>query len=361
MLNIFYFSAKLTKFIMSNNLITVVMKTFTKYFKKSFSLILTLFSVLLFISCGTHNNNDYEADGIYSTEKAIIVEKDTSAIDEDKSNYYKQYFKTKELTYKDVPEEDAIFTDIDAYHTTESLDEDGYVVTEENDYEEEYGAWGNNCTEVSINVYGSYGYSPYYYGGYWGFSYGWGYPYYGWGYPYYSYGWGYPYYGYGWGYPFYGYGYGYGYAYNRGRRNTDYYAGRTAYRGNNRRSYSSSRRGTYSRSESNRRSTLIGNNTRPSSTRPSSTRPSSTRPSSTRPSSTRPSSTRPSSTRPSSTRPSSTRPSSTRPSSNSSSVNRKSSTRRSSNNARTNSSSRSSSYRSSGSSSRSSRGRRGGR
>lgn len=283
MLNMFYFSAKLTNFIMFNNKNNVVMKTFKYYFRKLIPLLLTGF---LFVSCGTHNSNDYdESDGIYSTNKTSTVEEDTSALENEKNNYYKQYFKTKELTYSDIPEDNVIFTDIEAYHSSESLDEDGYIVIEEENYNDEgYGAWGTNGTETTINIYGGYGYSPYWGGGYWGmsFGWGWGYPYYGygWGYPYYGYGWGYPYYGYGYSYPYYGYGYGYpycgsgyynGYAYNRGRRNTDYYANRSSSRSNTRysrdRTTSSrrnssytSRRGSYSRGETSRRSSYTNSN-----------------------------------------------------------------------------------------------------
>ncbi|MFT4801495.1 MAG: hypothetical protein ACI93N_001267, partial [Flavobacteriaceae bacterium] len=142
------------------------MKTFILSFKNLNPLLLIGFVFLLITSCGTHNKNDYdEADGIYSSNQNKVVAEETSA-EEDKNNYYKQYFKTKELAYKDIPEDDAILTDVEAYHSTESLDEDGYVVTEEQEYSSEYnegnGAWGTNSTQVSVNVYGGYGYTPYY-------------------------------------------------------------------------------------------------------------------------------------------------------------------------------------------------------
>ncbi|PHS64859.1 MAG: hypothetical protein COB12_07210 [Flavobacterium sp.] len=284
------------------------MKTFKYSIKKTTSFLVLGLTILLFSSCGTHNQNDYdEADGIYSSGKNKVATEDVSKAEAEeetaKNNYYKQYFNTKSNAYKEISEEeDAIITDVEAYYTTETLDEDGYVVKEVN-YNEGNGGWGSNATEVSINVYGGFGYSPYFYGG-WGMGFGWGYPYYGYGY-------GYPYYGYGWGHPYYGYGYGgyygghggyyggYGgynnYAYNRGRRNTDYYAGRSSsrYSSNGRNSSnrvsttrsSSTRRGTtnsnrrssYSRSEQNRRSTTTRtNNIRRSSASSKSTRRSST-------------------------------------------------------------------------------------
>ena len=169
-----------------------------------------LFAFLL-TSCGTHNNGYNQNDGIYSSGNTSTSEEEY--VDEDsnneKANYYQQYFRSKSDAYADLPEEGAIFTDIEAYSTTERLDEDGYIVIEEDYDEEEYGPWGSNSEDITVNIYnyGGYGYGfyhrPYWYGGYWG------YPYYIYHTPYWgiSYGWGYPYYGYGYGYPYYGYGY----------------------------------------------------------------------------------------------------------------------------------------------------------
>lgn len=229
--------------------------------------------LLLLTSCGTHNNGYNQNDGIYASGNNTNAEEGNNNVDDsyEKSNYYKQYFQSKSNAYSDLPEEGAIFTDIDAYSTTEHLDEDGNIIIEENYSEEGYGPWGSNGEEVTVNIYtsGSYGfYSPYWYGGYWG----WGYPYYGYATPYWgiSYGWGYPYYGYGYGYgyPYYGYGYynpyynNYynGVSYNRGRRNTDYY--RTQDRG---RTNVSTRNSSYSRSETTRR--INSNNVRANTTR----------------------------------------------------------------------------------------------
>ncbi|MCB0468446.1 MAG: hypothetical protein KDC64_09585, partial [Aequorivita sp.] len=222
---------------------------------------------LLLTSCGTYNNRYNQNDGIYASGNNTTAEEGNNKEDNpyEKSNYYKQYFQSKSDAYSDLPDEGAIFTDIDAYSTTESLDEDGNIIIEENYSEEGYGPWGSNAEDVTINIYNSVGYGygfyhrPYWYGGYWG----WGYPYYNYYTPYWgiSYGWGYPYYGYGYGYgygyPYYGYGYYNPYyynshyngiSYNRGRRNTDY--NRTESRG---RSNVSARNSSYSRSETDRR------------------------------------------------------------------------------------------------------------
>jgi hypothetical protein len=245
----------------------------TKYInlKKIIPIAISGIFLILLSACGTHNNGQYsDADGIYSSQNSTT---DTEVVQEnesDKANYYKQYFNSKNGTYSDLPEEGAIFTDIDAYSTSETLDENGYVVIEEEEYNDDgYGAWGSNSESVSINIYNNggynygywhrpywwygsaWGYNNYWYGPSWGIGYGWGYPYYGtycYGFPYYS---GYYYNPYYYGYNGYGY---YGYsnvAYNRGRRNTDYIGGRTNSRG---RSNISANRDSYSRSELGRRS-----------------------------------------------------------------------------------------------------------
>lgn len=235
------------------------------------------FVALLLTSCGTYNTGYSDSDGIYdSNQDAFAVEEETSS---ERGNYYKQYFNTKANELQDIPEdEDLVFTDIEAYTTSEYLDDEGNIVIEERgSYEDGYGPWGSNSEEVTVNIYNNSGFNfGYWNSPYWGYNSFWGYPYSFYS-PYWSWsiGWGHPFYGYyGWGYPFhYGYGgyfpyyynhhYAYGgyygnhyydgVSYNRGRRNTDY--GRTV---NSRgRSNVDSRtdrsRTSYSRSELRRR------------------------------------------------------------------------------------------------------------
>ena len=212
-------------------------------------LLVGLFAMLL-TSCGSYYHAGYE-DGIYasrngSTANTAAVETENEA---DKANYYKQYFQSKGSTFEEVPEEGAIFTDIDAYSTTERVDDDGYIIVEPNQgYNDGYGAWGTNGGEVTVNIYDNgfnnwgwgggfgigwgagWGYSPLWYWGPWR-PWGWGSP---WGFGNFGFGWGYPGFGGAFCAPFYG---GYGYyntvAFNRGRRNLDYLAGRSVNRGRN--------------------------------------------------------------------------------------------------------------------------------
>ncbi len=205
-------------------------------------------SALLFIACGAHQESDYrDNDGIYATQSQTVAENGENT---SKDSYYKQYFNSKTDSYQDLPDEGAIFTDIDAYHTTESMNEEGEIIIEEVE-EDQYAGWGENSGQVTVNVYdngfnngfGAWGWNrPYWwYGAGWGYSNYWYGPYYGIGF-----GWGYPYYGYyGYGYPIYNGGYynNYynpyygnpynGYAYTRGRRNSDYHSGRNSSRSRN--------------------------------------------------------------------------------------------------------------------------------
>ena len=142
---------------------------------------------LLVSSCGTYKVENYDKDdGIYASNNTPVAEEIIVEVEskEDKNNYYKQYFQTKSLDYQDLPEDNTILTDVEAYHSKDTLDADGYVITEKRDYiseyDEQYGAWGTNSTQISINVYGGYNYAPYYGGWNIGFGSAWVYPYY-WG------------------------------------------------------------------------------------------------------------------------------------------------------------------------------------
>ena len=229
------------------------MKTVNQNLKKAAAWATYGFAAITLLSCNTYKGVADEEDGIYGNN--YIVEESNSV--EGKNNYYQQYFSTKAAQIEDIPEENLVFTDIDAYSTQESLDEEGYVIVEE-DYIDDYGSWGSNTQEVTVNVYGGWnnGFfgnnwnSGYWYGGWnagywggfrpWGFNYWnnpfWGYssywganPYWGWGNGYYN-----PWFynGFGWGYngyynPWYfNNNNGYSTIANRGRSNQDRFISR---------------------------------------------------------------------------------------------------------------------------------------
>ncbi len=189
-------------------------------------------------SCGTYQYAGYEDDGVYGESNTVEYRaestQDNSSASKSGSGYYNTYFKEKSQELDYISQEDAIFTDIDSYEGNYEVENDTLV-----DENPSYAGWGQNSTDVSINIYGGGYYgsywwgSPYYYSPwYYGYGYGYG-NYWGYGYnnywcpPYYygSYysGWYSPYY-YSYPYRYYGNHYynGYynrrGYAYNSGRR-----------------------------------------------------------------------------------------------------------------------------------------------
>jgi hypothetical protein len=231
---------------------SIVMKTVNQNLKKAAAWATYGFAAITLFACNSYKGITDEEDGIYGD--SYMVEQN-SAVD-GKNNYYQQYFSTKAAQIEEIPEEDLVFTDIEAYSSQESIDDEGYVVVEE-DYIDDYGSWGSNTSEITLNVYGGWnngfygngwnagywygGWNAGYWGGFrpwgfnywnnpfWGYSSYWGYnPYWGWGNGYYN-----PWFnnGYGWGFggyynPWYYNNNGYTTIANRGRSNQDRYVSR---------------------------------------------------------------------------------------------------------------------------------------
>ena len=200
------------------------MKTNIFFQKRTLLYSLIGFLSVLITSCGSYQNiSYYDTDGIYGNANGRAHHRE---IENTAPNQYRDYFNS--LKNQNQPAE--IFTDVDNYSSYDTPN-DSIPESISN-----YGGWGNNPQQVTINTYSdnwglSYGLGfgwryPYY--GYSGYGYSFGYPYYGWGYPgynwgYLSYGWGSPYYG--WNYPYYGYNnyyYNGNYSYNPSRRGSNY-------------------------------------------------------------------------------------------------------------------------------------------
>lgn len=204
---------------------------------------LLFFGLLLLISsCGSYQNLE-DNDGIYGTTDASPIQQgQVASISEpvnSNSNYYKNYFNENADEY-DYITNNEVFTDVDEYGNEYSEYNDSTQINTER-----YAGWGQENSDVVINVYDT-GWNA---GWSWNMGFGWGYPYYGygWGYPYYGYGWGYPglgwcYPGYGWASPYYPNGFYGGFyggyyrnnvAYVNGRRGSAYMGRSSRYAYNN--------------------------------------------------------------------------------------------------------------------------------
>lgn len=217
-----------------------------KRYYKLFNLRAIFFSfsaLLLLASCSSYQYAGYDNDGIYSSDQDEAYTANDYEESYDNALYYQQLFAEKADQFGNVPEEGAIFTDIEAY-SSGAYDED--YMQEDLDYTVGRAAWGSDPDEISINLYNDSFYYPYYrpyyagfYDPFWGPNYYYGFGYYPYNYGYYgswrfSIGWGWnswryrysPYYGYHH-YPYYSGHYYHPYynsyrnvAYNRGRRDS---------------------------------------------------------------------------------------------------------------------------------------------
>lgn len=239
------------------------------YFKNKLPLLAVLTLLIGLTSCGSYQYVGQDSDGIYGPSDRRVEYREVpvrvaNADAQNNNSYYKNYFKEKSLEYENESLENEIFTDIDSYEGNYALENDSLEIAYEG-----YGGWGQNSSEVSINVYPNYGFNNYwwhrpYYAWGWGGYYG---PFYsGWGYGFNSFYWHSPYYGgyYGSFYnPYYYYrSYRYSPYYNNRYYGNRYYSGRGVAYNTGRRGSSYNRRGITNNRNSNfiRRNSLSTRN-----------------------------------------------------------------------------------------------------
>jgi len=237
-------------------------------------------SGIVLASCGSYQSASYyDNDGIYDSDDQVTTERpqrQKSKKEEVDNDAYANYFGQQANQYQEALDSE-IFTDIDSYSSTADMENDSIPEDQLTDYYDNgndyagYAAWGDNATDVTINVYdNSWGWGGFGFGSPWLYnSYGWGGYGLGWGgyyNPVWRYGyrpWGYGYRPWGWG-GYYGYGYagyygGYGtwvphYGYYHGYHNRYY-----GYNNYGQRSYAhnATRRGYYRNTNA-----ITGNGTR---------------------------------------------------------------------------------------------------
>ncbi len=169
---------------------------------------IALVSLLLLASCSSYQYSGADRDGVYGDNRRVYSEQEQYPAQDNKNSYYKNLFAEEAVLYNDLLAEDAIFTDVESYTST-----DGDYTEQQPNYQGGNAPWGQDPDSYSINIYnnGFYGgnYNPYWGGGYYGYN-----PY--WGPGYYGPGYGGSYWGIGYGgyYPYSGFGYGYGYGFS---------------------------------------------------------------------------------------------------------------------------------------------------
>jgi len=251
--------------------------------------ITVVFLSAILASCGSYQQASYyDNDGIYAdrTEQVRVTQQPRASQPAPKQDAFGEYFDQKANEYGEILESE-VFTDVDGYYSdveNDSLmnDQSFQYNGNNNDYNG-YAAWGDNPTNVNINVYDNnwgwagdpfgWGYSGFYggfYGGYYGYYNPWRWNRYGYGWN--NWGWG--------GYGYYGWGsyyhpYYYSPYYYRPYRHYPYYYSRSRY-GNNlyNRSYAynASRRGTYNSRSSLNSTALRGRSNQNTTTRQSTSR-----------------------------------------------------------------------------------------
>jgi len=136
-------------------------------------------------SCGSYQYVGQDGNGVYEQPNRGVEYYEESPQVANNSAYYQNYFKEKSLEYENITPEDEVFTDIDSYEGNYSAENDSLNVEYQG-----YAGWGQNSTDVSINVYPNYGYDYWWYRPYYAYNpWSWNYGYYGWGYPYWGYSW----------------------------------------------------------------------------------------------------------------------------------------------------------------------------
>jgi len=153
-----------------------------------------LLVAVLVTSCGSYQQASYyEDDGIYSSGNRVVqVEKkspEAIRAQQVEDNIYGEYFGQKADQYGDILDNE-VFTDIDDYYS--GVENDSIAIGEQTDYfatnntYEGNEGWGDNPTNVSINVYdngwGWGGFNdPWLWNG--GLGFGWGWNNWGWNRP----------------------------------------------------------------------------------------------------------------------------------------------------------------------------------
>jgi len=144
---------------------------------------------ILITSCGSYQQASYyDNDGIYSSSNKQVTTNNKQAVVKKTDNTYANYFGEKANEYNDILENE-IFTDVDSYYSNQLNDSTDVAlqtdyINQNNNYNGTAG-WGENPTNVSINIHDNWGWNNAGFFNNWGwgnagFYNNWGYGGYGW-------------------------------------------------------------------------------------------------------------------------------------------------------------------------------------
>ncbi len=143
------------------------------YISKSLYFFIAAAFTLLLSSCGSYQYTGTSSNGVYGDNEAVAYDEREYGDREENSNYYKKLFEEEAALYGEVLADDAIFTDVDSYSST-----DNYDYNDQNsNYQGGKAPWGNSPDSYSINIYnnGFYGgYYPFWRRGYYAYDPFWG-------------------------------------------------------------------------------------------------------------------------------------------------------------------------------------------
>lgn len=161
----------------------------------------SVLAVITLLSCSS-TQNVYDDDGIYNSGTSSTVQERAGeeVVQSQNTSKYKDFFQNGARQLEDIPEEGAIFTDIEEYNSESEGDYNEEYVDEET-YQEGKSAWGEETGNSVVYVYNSspfYGFNRFGYGGF-----GYGFNRFGYGSSYYR---GFGFNNFGYGYNSFGYG-----------------------------------------------------------------------------------------------------------------------------------------------------------
>ena len=102
-----------------------------------------LVATITLVSCGSYEYVGSNNDGIYGTSTG---EEYYEEVPQGSDNYYANLFAEKSYQYESVPEENAIFTDIESYSSNSNYE--GDEIYDDTTYNGGYGSWGDNASTV---------------------------------------------------------------------------------------------------------------------------------------------------------------------------------------------------------------------